>query len=36
LKWKNRMAEYNRGTLPEGITATEEELNGFLEPEIPC
>src|SRR5579872_1085938 len=36
LKWKNRMAEYNRGTLPEGITATEEELNGFLEPEVPC
>lgn len=36
LKWKNRMAEYNRGTLPEGITATEEEPNGFLEPEIPC
>ena len=35
LKWKNRMAEYNRGTLPEGITATEEELNGFLEPEVP-
>jgi hypothetical protein len=36
LKWKNRMAEYNRGTLPQGITATEEELNGFLEPEMPC
>jgi hypothetical protein len=36
LKWKNRMAEYNRGALPEGITATEEELNGFLEPEVPC
>ncbi|MGB8063183.1 MAG: hypothetical protein WCF26_14910 [Candidatus Sulfotelmatobacter sp.] len=36
LKWKNRMAEYNRGTLPEGITATEEEPNGFLEPEMPC
>jgi len=36
LKWKNRMAEYNRGTLPEGLTATEEELNGFLEPEVPC
>ena len=30
LKWKNRMAEYNRGTLPEGLTATEEELNAFL------
>jgi hypothetical protein len=31
LKWKNRMAEYNRGTLPEGLTAAEEELNVFLE-----
>ncbi len=36
LKWKNRMAEYNRGTLPEGLSAAEEEMNGFLEPEIPC
>ncbi len=36
LKWKNRMAEYNRGTLPEGLMATEEELNTFLEPEVPC
>jgi hypothetical protein len=33
LKWKNRMAEYNRGTLPEGLAATEEEANVFLEPE---
>ena len=30
LKWKNRMAEYNRGTLPEGLVAPEEENNGFL------
>jgi hypothetical protein len=36
LKWKNRMAEYNRGTLPEGIAAAEEEANVFLEPERPC
>jgi hypothetical protein len=36
LKWKNRMAEYNRGTLPEGIEAAEDEMNVFLEPEIPC
>lgn len=36
LKWKNRMVEYNRGTIPEGLTAPEEELNGFLEPEAPC
>lgn len=31
LKWKNRMAEYNRGALPEGIVAPEEEMNLFLE-----
>jgi hypothetical protein len=31
LKWKNRMAEYNRGTLPEGIVAPEEEGNCFLD-----
>jgi hypothetical protein len=36
LKWKNRMAEYNRGTLPEGLTAAEDEANVFLEPELPC
>ncbi|MGB8011567.1 MAG: hypothetical protein WCF68_08135 [Terriglobales bacterium] len=30
LKWKNRMAEYNRGQLPEGLVAEEEEANGFL------
>jgi hypothetical protein len=36
LKWKNRMAEYNRGTLPEGLATAEEELNVFLEPEVPC
>ncbi|HEY6371472.1 MAG TPA: hypothetical protein VIX37_12910 [Candidatus Sulfotelmatobacter sp.] len=36
LKWKNRMAEYNRGTLPEGLAGAKEELNVFLEPEVPC
>jgi hypothetical protein len=36
LKWKNRMAEYNRGTMPEGLATAEEEANVFLEPEIPC
>jgi hypothetical protein len=36
LKWKNRMAEYNRGELPEGLTAAEEEINVFLDPEVPC
>ena len=30
LKWKNRMVEYNRGRLPEGLVAEEEEANGFL------
>ncbi len=33
LKWKNRMAEYNRGTLPEGIMAPEEEPNFYLQSE---
>jgi len=35
LKWKNRMVEYNRGTLPEGLAPAKEELNVFLEPELP-
>ena len=30
LKWKNRMAEYNGGQLPEGITAPDEEPNPHL------
>ena len=30
LKWKNRMAEYNRGSLPEGILSSQDEPNGFL------
>jgi hypothetical protein len=30
LKWKNRMAEYNRGRLPEELVAEEKEANGFL------
>jgi hypothetical protein len=30
LKWKNRMAQYNRGSLPTGLLAEEEEANGFL------
>ena len=30
LKWKNRLAEYNEGRLPEGITALEEEPNAHL------
>jgi hypothetical protein len=31
LKWKNRMAEYNQGRLPEGIVGQEKEANVFLE-----
>ncbi|MFZ0421179.1 MAG: hypothetical protein WAM04_23970 [Candidatus Sulfotelmatobacter sp.] len=34
LKWKNRMAEYNRGTLPEGLASAEEEANVFLEADL--
>ena len=32
LKWKNRMAGYNRGRLPEGLIAAVNEDNLFLEP----
>jgi hypothetical protein len=31
LKWKNRMAEYNGGALPEGLLRVEEEANLFLD-----
>ena len=31
LKWQNRMAEYNGGRHPEGVTAPERERNIFLE-----
>jgi len=34
LKWKNRMAEYNRGALPEGLATAEEEMNVFLESDV--
>jgi hypothetical protein len=30
LKWKNRMAEYNGGRLPEGIAPAEQEQNPYL------
>jgi hypothetical protein len=30
LKWKNRMADYNGGQMPQGITAPEDEPNGYL------
>jgi hypothetical protein len=33
LKWKNRMAEYNRGQFPEGVTPPQEEINFYLQPE---
>jgi len=32
LKWKNRMLDYNGGSLPEGITRAEQEPNCFLHP----
>ena len=31
LKWKNRMAEYNGGAMPEGVVGVEEERNPFLD-----
>jgi len=31
LKWKNRIADYNGGTLPEGIAGIDEEPNSFLD-----
>ena len=31
LKWKNRMLEYNGGSVPVGVIPTEEEGNTFLE-----
>ena len=36
LKWKNRLVEYNRGSLPEGLSSAEEEANVFLEPDLTC
>lgn len=33
LKWKNRMLEYNQGTLPEGLDSPQEENNSFLSAE---
>jgi hypothetical protein len=33
LKWKNRMAEYNRGSFPEGVTPPDEETNFYLRAE---
>jgi hypothetical protein len=30
LKWKNRLAEYNGGRLPEGIATPEDESNSYL------
>src|ERR1700758_2551009 len=34
LKWKNRMAEYNRGSFPEGVTPPEEETNFYLRTDV--
>jgi hypothetical protein len=33
LKWQNRMAEYNGGQPPEGVTPAEAETNLYLEPD---
>jgi hypothetical protein len=33
LKWKNRLSVYNGGVLPEGVEATEEEANLYLDGE---
>jgi len=30
LKWKNRLAEYNGGAMPEGVLAPEQEKNPHL------
>lgn len=30
LKWKNRLADYNGGALPEGVTAPDDERNPHL------
>ena len=35
LKWKNRMAEYNGGSYPAGLTPPEAEANVHLEPARP-
>jgi hypothetical protein len=32
LKWQNRMAEYNGGQPPQGVTSPEKEANSFLDP----
>ena len=34
LKWKNRLLEYNRGLLPEGLTKAPEESNSYLRSEV--
>jgi hypothetical protein len=34
LKWKNRMADYNGGGLPQGLTPAADEPNFFLDPEV--
>jgi hypothetical protein len=34
LKWKNRMAEYNGGALPTGLTEVEDESNSHRHPEL--
>ena len=31
LKWKNRLADYNGGAMPAGITEPRQEANGYLQ-----
>ena len=33
LKWKNRMAEYNGGAMPEGVASVDDEANSYLDTE---
>jgi hypothetical protein len=35
LKWKNRMAEYNGGSLPQGLDPADAENNSYVVPEHP-
>jgi len=34
LKWKNRMAEYNGGKIPQGLKPVEEEPNSFVDQDV--
>lgn len=36
LKWKNRLARYNGGVVPEGVVPAEQEQNGYVTPGAPA